>query len=178
MLRRRDGSDWYLAIALVSLGEVERCASDDARAEPLFSEALAIFRGLSAEAQIAWSLHNLGHIALRAGDRQAAAPLFTEALTIRHRHKYAHGIASELAAFGELRALAGDYEAAARLFGAAEALLERAHSVLAPADQAAFERATGMLRAQQGDLVHGESWEAGCAFPADEAVAEALAHMP
>ena len=30
VLRRRDGSDWYLAIALVSLSEVERCAGDDA----------------------------------------------------------------------------------------------------------------------------------------------------
>lgn len=175
-LRRRDGSDWYLAIALVSLGEVERCAGDDAHAEPLFREALAVFRSLGADAQIAWSLHNLGHVALRAGDRQAAAPLFAEALTIRHRHRYAHGVASELAAIGELRALAGDDEAAARLFGAAEALLERAHSVLAPADQAAFERATDMLRTQQGDLVHGASWEAGRALPADEAVAEALAH--
>jgi predicted ATPase/transcriptional regulator with XRE-family HTH domain len=175
-LRRRDASDWFLAIALVSLGEVERCVGDDARAEPLFSEALAIFRGLGADAQIAWSLHNLGHVALREGDGHAAMPLFAEALAIRHRHRYAHGVASELAAIGELRALAGDGEAAACLFGAAEALLERAHSVLAPADQIAFERATEALRAQRGGLVHGESWKAGHALTADEAVAEALAH--
>jgi len=174
-LRRQEASAWPVAIALASLGEVERFAGDDASAEALFTEALTLFRSLSADAGIAWSLHNLAQIAaLRAEALPRAASLFAEALTIRHRHQYAHGIASELAAIAGLHGRAGEYEQAARLFGASEALLERARTVLAPADLVAWERDLDILRTQSGELMAGEAWEAGRALSVDQAVAEAL----
>jgi predicted ATPase/DNA-binding XRE family transcriptional regulator len=175
VLRRQEASAWPVAIALASLGEVERFAGDDARAETLFTEALTLFRGLSAEAGIAWSLHNLGQIAaLRADAAPHAAPLFAEALAIRHRHQYAHGIASELAAIAGLLGRAGEYERAARLFAAAEALLERARTVLAPADLMAFERDLAAVRAQLDESAFGALWAAGRGLSVDEAIAEAL----
>jgi tetratricopeptide (TPR) repeat protein len=177
-LRRQEAPDWPIANALASRGEVERCAGEDERAAALFTEALAIFRDLGIEAGIAWSLHNLGHVALRAEGAQRAAPLFAEALTIRHRHRYAHGIASELAAFARLSCLAGDYGRATRLFGAAEALLQRARSVLAPADQAEFERDVAVARTQLGESAFAASWAAGRALPENQAIAEALGGAP
>ncbi|HEY7341295.1 MAG TPA: helix-turn-helix domain-containing protein [Ktedonobacterales bacterium] len=174
-LRRQEASAWPVAIALASLGEVERFAGDDDRAEALFSETLALFRGLSTDAGIAWSLHNLGQIAaLRADAASRAASLFSEALTIRHRHRYAHGVASELAAIAGLHGRAGEYGRAARLFGASEALLERASTVLTPADQAAFERDVAAARAQLDESAFDASWAAGRALSVDQAVAEAL----
>lgn len=173
-LRRQEAPSWPVAIAITSLGEVERFAGDDVRAELLFTEALATFRDLGTDAGIAWSLHNLGHIALRVGDGQRSAPLFTEALTIRHRNQYAHGIASELAALAGFGCLAGEYERAARLFGASDLLLERARSVLAPADQVAAERDRARIQEQMGEQTFGEAWAAGRALSVDQAVAEAI----
>ena len=173
-LRRQEAPAWPVAIALTSLGEVERLAGEDQRALSLFTEALAVFRDLGTSSGIAWSLHNLGHIALRAGDAQRAAPLFAEALAIRRQLRYAHGIASELAGIAGVRRLVGDYERAARLFGAAEALLERARSVLAPADQGAFECDRAVIQQRMGEQAFAAAWTAGRALAMDQAVAEAL----
>jgi putative hemolysin len=67
----------------------------------------------------------------------SALEAVAEALETRARQGYANGVASDLAAI-----------AAARLFGAAEALLERSHTVLAPADLLAYERDVATLRAR------------------------------
>lgn len=172
--RRKGAPTWLLAIALNSLGEVERCAGNDERAAELFSEALAIFRDQDTAAGIAWSLHNLGHIALRAGTLRHAADLFAAALTSRYQHGYASGIASELASMGGVSRLAGEQRRAARLFGAAETLLERSRNVLAPADLIAYERDLAALRAQMEESALKETWALGRALSLEQAVAEAL----
>lgn len=172
---RRDGAPaWLVAIALNSLGEVERCAGNDDVAEPLFAEALATFREQGDQAGVAWSLHDLGHMALRAGDAVRAAELFAEALTARYQHGYANGVATELAGLAGVRCAAGDYVQAARLCGAAEALLERIQSVLAPADRLDFQRIAATVRANMEASALDETWTTGRECPLADIVTEAL----
>ena len=175
---RRDGAPaWLVAIALNSLGEVERCAGNDDVAEPLFAEALATFREQGDQAGVAWSLHDLGHMALRAGDAVRAAELFAEALAARYQHGYANGVATELAGLAGVRCAAGDYVQAARLCGAAEALLERIQSVLAPADSLDYQRIAATVRANMEASALDAAWAAGRACPLPDIVIEAL-HRP
>ncbi len=174
-LARRNGAPrWLLAIALNSLGEVERCADCPERAADLFTQALLIFRTQDDRAGIAWSLHNFGHVALREGDGHRASELFAEALTARHQHGYAPGIASELAGMAGVCCLAGVWSQAARLLGAAEALLESSRSVLAPADMMAYEQAVATVRTNMEASKLDEAWAAGRARPPAQIIAEAL----
>lgn len=165
---------WLLAIALNSLGEVERCAERHERANDLFTQALAIFRAQNDRAGIAWSLHNLGHVALRRGDAHRAAELFAEALAARHEHGYSPGIASGLVGMAGVCCLAGEYERAARLFGASDSLLEISQSVLAPADKLAYDQDAAIVRANLEPSTLDEVWAAGYACPLERIIAEAL----
>lgn len=165
---------WLLAIALVSLGEVERYAGRDERASDVFWRGLAIFRSQDDSAGIAWSLHNLGHIALRSGDASRAAGLFTEALIARYRHGYLNGVAAGLAGIASVCCLVGDYARAAELYGAAEALLESSGSVLTPADAIAYEHDTATLHARMEASELKASWATGRAYPLEKAISEAL----
>ncbi len=172
---RAGAPHWLLAIALNSLGEVERCADCQERAADLFTQALRIFRAQDDYAGIAWSLHNLGHVALRAGDGHRAAELFAEALTARHQYGYAPGIASELAGMAGVCCLVGGaWSQAAQLLGAAEALLQSSRSVLAPADMMAYEHAVATVRANLEASRFDEAWAVGRACPPAQAIAEAL----
>lgn len=165
---------WLLAIALNSLGEVERCADCHERAADLFTQALLIFRAQDDRAGIAWSLHNLGHVALRARDGHRAAELFAEALLARRQHGYAPGIASELAGMAGVCCLVGAWNQAARVLGAAEAQLESSQSVLAPADVIVFEHIVAKVRANLDASKLDKAWAAGRTCPAAQVIAEVL----
>lgn len=174
-LALRDGAlPWLVAVALTSLGEVERCADHDERAAELFTQALMIFRAQDDGAGIAWSLHNLGQVALRAAEPRRAAALFAEALTARRQHGYTPGIASELAGMAGVCCLTGKHVQAARLLGAADVLLERSGSVLAPADERAYQRDLASFRVQIESGALTEAWATGRALPLEQAIAEAL----
>ena len=134
-IRRKTAEDhWSVAIALNSLGEIDRCEGRVAHAAPLFDEALRYGRELDDSPLIAWSLHNLGHVALQARDLPTAAARSGESLILRRRAGPHVNLASSLAAFAGLAARAEAFTPAAWLFGAADAMLEGVHGVLAPAD--------------------------------------------
>lgn len=176
---------WLRAVALNALGEVERCAENDAQAASLFNEALAIYREQADEPGIAWTRHNLGHVALRTGETQRAVELFSQAFFARQRHKYFLGVAAELAGMASVASALGRPTSAARLFGAADALLRRIGLVLAPVDALAFERDVASVRAALDPTTFAAEWAVGAASATDDAtddgiaqtIAEAVAEM-
>lgn len=171
---RENAPAWLHAIAITSLGEVERCAGNDKRATELFTEALAIFRAQFNEPGAAWTAHNLGHMALRAGDSYRAAELFAEALAVRRQNEYAHGVAAELAGLAGVARLDEQYTRAARLLGAVDAVVASSRSVLAPPDQAAFDRDVAALRQLLGPAEFDAAWTAGHRLSMALAISEAL----
>jgi tetratricopeptide (TPR) repeat protein len=133
--RGREGDTrWSVALALNSLGEVERCAGDPAAGAASFDEALRYGRELGDDAVVSWSLHNLGHVALHAGDLWTAANRFRESLALRRRAGPSVNFAAELAGLAAVGVRGGAFAGAARLYGAVAAMLETAHAVLPPAD--------------------------------------------
>ncbi len=165
---------WAQAIALISLGEVERCAGNDARALTLFDDALTIFRERGHRANYAWALHNLAHMNLRAHDWRKANASFKEALVIRQKNHYAYGIASELIGLASVNMQSGDLARAARLFGAGQTVLYASHSHLAPADAIDCAGDLSALRDALGEDAFASELAVGSALTLEQALTEAL----
>ncbi len=135
VIRRQNELDnRSLAIALNSLGEIDRCEGNAIGAAPLFEEALRYGRVLGDEPIISWSIHDLAHVALQANELSTAAARFNESFVIRRRSGPGANVAAGLAGLASVAARAGSLTEAAWLFGAADAMLETTRMVLAPAD--------------------------------------------
>ncbi|HTJ59997.1 MAG TPA: tetratricopeptide repeat protein [Candidatus Saccharimonadales bacterium] len=133
--RGRSGDTrWSVALALNSLGEVERCAGDPPAGVAAIEEALRYGRELGDDALVSWSLHNLGHVALHRGDLRTAAARFRESIAIRRRPGPSPNFAAGLAGLAAVGVRAGAFVDAARLHGAVAAMLDTSHAVLPPAD--------------------------------------------
>jgi len=136
VIRRQNELDKRsLAIALNSLGEIDRCEGNAIRATPSFEEALSYGRALGDEPMISWSLHNLGHVALQANELSTASARFNESLVIRLRSGPGANVAAGLAGLAGVTARRGAFSEAAWIFGAVDAMLETTRKVLAPADE-------------------------------------------
>jgi tetratricopeptide (TPR) repeat protein len=138
---------WSLAIALNSLGEIDRCEGNSSHAAPLFDEALRYGRVLGDESIIGSSIHNLGHVALQADEPRTAAARFRESLVLRRRGGPGVNVAAGLAGLAGVAARDGSLTESAWLFGAVDAMLETAHGVLLPADELVRQADLGTIRA-------------------------------
>ncbi|MDP9319701.1 MAG: tetratricopeptide repeat protein [Chloroflexota bacterium] len=149
-IRRRNELDnrWSLAIALDSLGEIDRCEGNASAAAPLFEEALGYGRILGDEPIISWSIHNLGHVALQAHELATAAGRFRESLAIRQRSGASANVSAGLAGLAGVATREGSLTDAAWLFGAVDAMLDATHMVLAPADELVRQADLVMIRAR------------------------------
>jgi predicted ATPase/DNA-binding CsgD family transcriptional regulator len=124
-----------IALALIPLGEIDRCAGDPVRGAPSFQQALAIGRDLADDKLVGWSLHNLGHVALHSGDGAAAAARLRESLVLRWRLGPGSEVAAGLAGMAGVALREGQLTEAVRLLGAVDGMLESTGFVLPPADE-------------------------------------------
>jgi predicted ATPase/class 3 adenylate cyclase len=132
--RLEGDNPFTVGIALVSLGEIDRCEGDPARGAPLFEQALATGRDLLDDMLVGWALHNLGHVALHAGELALAAARFRESRLFRWRSGAGADVAAGLAAMAAVALRGGQPAEAARLLGAVDGWLESTQTLLAPAD--------------------------------------------
>lgn len=149
-IRRRPGFDnpWMVAIALVSLGEIDRCEGDATRGAHAFEEALMVGRDLGDDMIVGWSLHNLGHVAMQTGSLEEANSLFRESLLLRMPLGPGADVASGMCGIAGVRMREGDLRAALLAFGAAEKMLSATNLVLPPADEKVRSADLGTIRSQ------------------------------
>lgn len=158
-IRRGPGLDnpWRVAIALVSLGEIDRCEGDATRGAHAFEEALMIGRDLGDDMIVGWSLHNLGHVAMETGNLEEASSLFRESLLLRMPLGPGADVASVMCGIAGVRMREGDLMAALKAFGAAEKMLNATNFVLPPADEKVRSADLGTIHSQLG---HDAFWAA------------------
>jgi predicted ATPase/DNA-binding XRE family transcriptional regulator len=164
----------FIASALVSKGEVERCLGLDDRARENFTEALALYRQTTDFSGVAWATHNLGHLALRGGQCQRGAALFVEALRERYRRHQIGDVASSLAGLASVAAQLGKSGLAARHFGSVDGLLTTFHMVLTPVDELTYRRDVAKVKIELGENAYDSAWSEGNGLTYDEAVSDAI----
>jgi non-specific serine/threonine protein kinase len=166
--------DWTAGAARVSLGTIAHAQHDDARAQALLEQSLAILRGLGDRAFTAWCLSVLGRVATAQRDTRGAVACFTEALSLFRMLSQRDGVVNALEGWAGLAAACGDARRAARLFGAAEGVRSDIHRPLAPCDRPEYERAVAAARAQLDGVTFTAAWTEGRTMPLEEAIAYAL----
>jgi len=179
-IRRRPEFDnpRRVALALMYLGEVDRCAGDPARGAQSFEEAVATGRELDDGMILGWSLHNLGHVALQSGALADAAARFRESLERRWRLGPGAEVAAGLAGMAGVALRVGQGTQAVRLFGAAEAMLESTGFVLPPADEQvrSVDLAAIQLQLDDGAFVAAFAEGHAAKFEDLEAMTNAVSH--
>jgi predicted ATPase len=136
-IRRRpefDNPRW-VARALITLGEIDRCEGDPVRGSRWFEQALATGRELADDMIVGSSLHNLGHVALHSGDLALAAAKFRQSLRFRWRLGPGTEVAAGLAGMASVALREGQLIDAGRILGAADGMLESTGFMLSQADE-------------------------------------------
>jgi predicted ATPase/DNA-binding CsgD family transcriptional regulator len=136
-LRRRpefDNPRW-VARALNTLGEIDRCEGDPVRGSRWFEQALTTGRELGDDMVVASSLHNLAHVALHSGDLALAGAKFRQSLLLRWRLGPGTEVAAGLAGMASVALREGQPIDAARMLGAAGGMLESTGFMLPQADE-------------------------------------------
>lgn len=174
--RRQVGEKRAIAISLASLGDVARAQGDHDQAAQLFTEGLALSREVGDQPSRAWLRCGLGFVALHRADFQQAWACFSEAVGVAQELGQTSRVAACLAGLAAVAATADRLTLAARLLGVVDALGEVCGAGLDPTtDRNHYDRVMAAVRTALGEDAFTAAWEAGRAFPLDEAIAEALA---
>lgn len=110
---------------LHATGNLSRGHGDFDRARVLYTDALAIRRGLSDKRALVASLHGLGNVAFDQGDYQIALPILEEALGLWRELGDTWGMALEQLVMGEIAWCQADFPRAARLLNESLSLYEQ-----------------------------------------------------
>jgi predicted ATPase len=174
----RTAGSWFgEATAVFFLGQVALAAGDYRQAEALYLESLALARVTGDRWAIAHPVARLGHLALLRGDYEQATALCRDSLAARRELEHARGIPEVVAELGWIAAARGQAARAAQLLGAADALRERAGTVVLPAFQPEHDRAVQAARATLGEASFAAAWASGRTRP-ERTIEYALADEP
>jgi predicted ATPase/DNA-binding XRE family transcriptional regulator len=161
-----------IAMALNMLGEIAMRQGDLRAATPAMDEALAIWRQRGDTWGMALALKNLADLALRRGKTVAAAQHFRDGLVSFWKVGDTSGMAFCLDSLAGL-AVHDRPEQATRLLAMAEVVHDRLGASFAE-QRGSHDEAVAIARAALGEAPFAAAWEAGCALPLAEAIAEAL----
>jgi tetratricopeptide (TPR) repeat protein len=157
-----------VANALFGLAGVARSQGDYSQAAKMYQELLAFGNWKPA------TLYGPGRVARSRGKYASARALHSEASAIWQWAGMRFGVPLSLEALASLATAQSQVERAARLFGAAEALQELFHFILAPADRADHDRDVATVRAALGEEAFAAVWAEGRAMTMEQAIDEAL----
>ncbi|MDP9366396.1 MAG: tetratricopeptide repeat protein [Chloroflexota bacterium] len=174
-LARELGNRAGEASSLGNLGLLAYDAGDLSRAEQLLDESRVIDESLGLKHSRAIALSNIAMLHCHSGNTARAAQLYREAIELFEVIGDRDGVAWCLegaAAVAWREAQAGR---AARLAGAAEVLRESTGTVVPPDQKRRIDNLLRPLRDRKDESVVRDSWAAGRAHTADQAIADALA---
>lgn len=175
---RELGDKSYIGLTLIYLGDIARHQGDYERAAALYQESLALYREIGSKWGIAFPLSNLGRIALARGDYVRARALLEQALQLYRESGNIPNAAACLAGLAGIARIQGQPERAAQLLGAAQALLDRKHTLIEPTERTEFEGEIAAVRAQLGDVKFASARAEGQAMTLEQAVALAPQEVP
>jgi tetratricopeptide (TPR) repeat protein len=156
---------------LNNLGEMAYQQGDDARAEALSQESLALNRRLDDRQSIPMIHLNLGNVAARRSDLLAAESHYLESLAAHQRRGHRGAIAACLDGLANVALLSGKPEAAARLLGAATTFRAAGGETLPPADRAVHAQIVSAARAALAPAAFQAAWDAGAGLDIDTILA-------
>jgi non-specific serine/threonine protein kinase len=170
---REAGHPRWIAQALAALADVTHLRGDADRAELLAEEAIALARQIGHAWVMTLAFGVLAHIAGERGDTARAVSLYEETLALSRSLGDQRGVAGTLGGLAAIVLARGELERAVRLLGAARALGDGI-GVAHLGHHLYYERVLAAARDRLDEPRFAAAWEAGQAWPADEAIAEAL----
>lgn len=170
---QQGGEGGAVGRTLSSLGNLARAKGDYARARDYLQQALSWARARDFGFAIASGLVSLGHVACEQGDHAQATALYREALTLYQTLRNPASLTWCLAGVAVTRAAAGEYEAVARLCGAVAGLRASA-SIVEATEWTPFAQATERAQRTLGATRAAETYAAGHALSAEQAISYAL----
>ena len=144
-------------------------------AEPLFREALQIWRATGYVTGEAMALSNLAHVLRRQGETERAAELYRESLTLDVALDQRWMIAETFVALADIALAFGQPQRAARLLGAAAALNETIGTTPIAWARDMLPGLIDDTRSGLGEDAFANAWQAGRSLPLERAIEEALA---
>jgi hypothetical protein len=171
----RDADDaWGLARALDTLGELARWLEEDAQAEALYVESMALYWRMGDDRGLAINLLNRAGLALKRGDPRQASGFLQETGSLCRRLRWEIGLAYCLVGLGAVATLQEQSERAIRLFSAVEALFNNRGHRMQPADRALYDVHLVLARARLDATQGAAAWAAGQALTLEQALEGAL----
>jgi tetratricopeptide (TPR) repeat protein len=162
------------AFALNNLGVAAMYVKDYARARGFQEKALGLSKTIGDLRGVSAILNALGPVALHQGHAAEAYTFLSESLSLRWEHQDYNGIAWNLERLGEVAFAQAEWTRGAQLWGAAEALREKYHSPLFPAEQERYQAVLAAAHRQLGETGWSVACAAGHAAPIEEIVKYAL----
>ncbi len=162
------------ADGLMHLGNVERYQGNYERAAACYDECLALARDLGDQELIAAVLPDLGYLAHQQGDQARAIVLLRESLVCCRELDYQGVSAWSFAGLSRIAVAQGQLERAAQLIGATAALFAIFNPAMDPTDQADYERAVAVARAQLDAATFDAAWATGRAMTVEQAITYAM----
>jgi len=151
---------------------------DDARAEALAEESLALRRTGGDRWGAAYTLRVLADIARDRGEHARAEGLYRESLALLGQATDALSVAACLEGLAVAAWESGKLERAAELHGVAAALRAAADTPLPPPDRARYEPVIAAIRTALGDHRFDAARARGQALSLEQAVARAREDTP
>jgi predicted ATPase/DNA-binding XRE family transcriptional regulator len=145
---RSAGSDLGLGVAFATLGLLAVRAGMLERAEAYSRQSLVAAEPLGNAPTIALANYNLASVALNSGQLDLAEALAREAFDLYQSSGREVSTAWVMDLLAAVALAREDATRAARLIGAAGELRRRAHSDVAPAERAAYERLVAAVKAR------------------------------
>ncbi len=158
------------AFALNNLGVAAMYQGDYAQARLYEEQALALCRTIGDTRGVSAALNALGPVALHQGNPAEAFAFLSQSLSLRWENQDYNGIAWNLERLAEVAFSQEQFERGAQLWGAAQALREKYHSPLFPADHRRYEPILTTVRKRLGETAWSASCAIGRAKPIEEIV--------
>jgi predicted ATPase/DNA-binding SARP family transcriptional activator len=169
-LARRSNFLSTIALALECLAELEYGERDYTKVIAYFTESIQIRRQIKGEAALAKSLYRMGVVMLKIGDAVQARALFEECLIINCELNNFEVQGYCLLGMSGVCVLNEQYERAARLLGAAEAVVERFHSIKTDDSYEEFDPLLTTARESLGDANFNTAWAMGRKLTLEQAL--------